>query len=747
MRGRDVARGGGALSAVRENNSGFAFLAMLCAALVVACLPPAARADDDLPGRVGRIADFAGQLYQSPEDRATEWVSIGLNYPVTSGDNLWVSGDGRAEVDYGGGQFRLAGDTNLHVSRLDENQIAVFVAQGRVILRVRMLDPGESARVDAPNTQIQLTRPGLYRIDVSPDRQTTVVTIREGEAQVAFPAGVQQALPGQTVAVNGADAAVVDVRNGVGQDGFDTWSASRDRHYERNRAQAYVSRQMVGYADLDDWGTWQTTPDYGPVWYPTAVADDWAPYRFGYWTTVGGWGYTWVDDAPWGYAPFHYGRWAFVGGRWGWCPGAFVPRPVWAPALVGWVGGPAWGVSAGLGAPVYGWVPLGWGEPYHPWWKRCSYNCWTRYNRPYAVNVAVRPTTPPPRYRNVEMPGAVTAVNGATLAGRVSVANNLVRVPTQQVSAAPVLASAPAVGSGPLHVPMVRAGTGGTPQPASTFYPVTRAGRGTVGASQSPRVVVPSTGETRSGTNQSANARSGSADTFTRAPAPARPTPPQAVAKPGTVTRAPTGEAAVNPAGSQSLSRQSPQGQSLAPGGRTATVPEGTINANPPTRSAPRVAPPQSSGVPVPPTMTQQPLATPAAPARSEARPAPRSAPPQSSGVPVPQSTSAQQLPAGASAARPVPQRQPPVERGVPVRAADVTGCATCNDGTDRGATRRTRRGSSSRGRPSRTRSSGGIRAGGRKARSPGTGDAEGQFRHGPAATAVGSFAHKKRGE
>ncbi len=636
MRERKVARDRGAFSAARENDSGFAFVAALIA---VSCSPAArraVRADDDLPGRVGRIADFAGQLYQSPEDRATEWVPIGLNYPVTSGDNLWVSGDGRAEVDYGGGQFRLAGDTNLHVSRLDENQVALFIAQGRVILRVRVLDPGESALVDVPNTQIQLTRPGVYRIEVTPDRQTTRVTVREGEAQVAFPAGVQQALPGQTVIVSGPDASVVDVRNGVGQDGFDVWSASRDRHYERNRAQAYVSRQMVGYADLDDYGTWQTTPDYGPVWYPTAVADDWAPYRFGYWTTVGGWGYTWVDAAPWGYAPFHYGRWAFVGGRWGWCPGAYVPRPVWAPALVGWVGGAGWAVSANFGSPVYGWVPLGWGEPYHPWWHRCSYNCWTQYNRPYAVNVSARPNTPPPRYRNVGVPGAVTAVNGATLAGRIPVANNLVRVPPRDVSAAPVLASAPRVGSGPLHVPVVRAGTGGTPQPASTFYPVTRPGQGAIGATLPPRVAVPAA-EARPGTSQGTSAPAGSASTITRAPAPPRPAAPAAVANPPLDARAPGGDTTAKPAASQNLSRQAPPAAVPTPSGRAAIVPEASISATPPS-------------------------------ARGEARSGTRTLPPQSSGAPVPQTASPQQAPSTvAPAARPVPQRPPPAERGIPL--------------------------------------------------------------------------------
>ena len=364
-------------------------------------------ADDDLPGRVGRVADVAGELFLAPQDQPEQWTPIGVNYPVTTGDNLWVGNEGRAEVDFGAGQFRLAGDTNLHVSRLDDRQFALFVAQGRVSVRVRVLDPGETASIDTPNAQLVLTRPGLYRIDVSEDRLHTRLVVREGEANVLTQAAVQQVLPGQTAVVAGADARYASVSNGIGSDGFDAWAANRDRRYERGTYANYVSPQMVGAAELDQYGTWSQVPEYGAVWYPTAVEPDWAPYRNGYWADVGAWGPTWVDAAPWGYAPFHYGRWVFVGSRWGWCPGTYVARPLWAPALVGWTGGPGWGISVSVGGPVFGWVPLAWGEPYRPWWNRCSHGCWDRYNRPYAVNVTrVRPDGPPPtRYRNASVPG------------------------------------------------------------------------------------------------------------------------------------------------------------------------------------------------------------------------------------------------------------------------------------------------------------------------------------------------------
>jgi hypothetical protein len=255
---------------------------------------------------VGRVADFAGELFLSPQDRPADWSPVGLNYPVTTGDNLWVSGDGRAEIDYGGGQFRLAGDTNLHVSRLDDRQLALFVAQGRLIVRLRFLDRGEIATVDAPNTQIQLTRPGLYRVEVGADRGTTTVVVREGEAIVAIVGGAQQVLPGQTASLTGAEPAYAEVHSGIGIDGFDAWNADRDRRYERSRAGSYVSRQMVGWAELDEYGSWDTTdlrcgvrrrsPSAGPV---SLRSLDLCRQL----------GLTWSTTRP-GAMRRHYGRWA-----------------------------------------------------------------------------------------------------------------------------------------------------------------------------------------------------------------------------------------------------------------------------------------------------------------------------------------------------------------------------------------------------------------------------------------------------
>jgi hypothetical protein len=180
---------------------------------------------------------------------------------------------------------------------------------------------------------------------------------------------------------SGADQPTFDVENAPAPDELDNWCAERDVRETRAVSRRYLPPTVIGYEDLDQYGSWKEESEYGPVWYPREVAVGWAPYHYGHWAWIQPWGWTWIDDASWGFAPFHYGRWAYIGNRWGWCPGPIavvgyhgpVIRPYYAPALVAWFGGAHWGVSVSLG-PSLGWVPLGFGEVYTP-----AYACSRRY--------------------------------------------------------------------------------------------------------------------------------------------------------------------------------------------------------------------------------------------------------------------------------------------------------------------------------------------------------------------------------
>jgi hypothetical protein len=148
---------------------------------------------------------------------------------------------------------------------------------------------------------------------------------------------------------------------------FESWAEDRAEREDASVSSRYVSRDVTGYEDLDDHGDWMYVSSYGYVWRPRYLANDWAPYRFGRWLWIGPWGWTWIDDARWGFAPFHYGRWANLRNHWCWVPGPRDLRPVYAPALVGWAGNPPSRYSA-IGRDVR-WFPLAPHEVYVPSYK------------------------------------------------------------------------------------------------------------------------------------------------------------------------------------------------------------------------------------------------------------------------------------------------------------------------------------------------------------------------------------------
>jgi len=260
--------------------------------------------------------------------------------------------------------------TALSFLNLDDNTIQMRIAEGSVNFRVRELREGEVYEVDAPNLAFTVKEAGAFRIDVSEDGESSRVTVIRGSGEVSAGGQTYPIKAGDRGEFNGSQDVRYSISAAPSPDSFDRWSESRDLKEDNSVSAKYVSRDTVGYSDLDDNGTWDEAPEYGHVWYPNQVDVGWAPYSNGYWGYVGPWGWTWVDYSPWGYAPFHYGRWNYIGGRWGWCPGPYYARPYWGPAFVGFYGGGGWGAGFGFGfGGGVGWFPLGFGEPFCPWYR------------------------------------------------------------------------------------------------------------------------------------------------------------------------------------------------------------------------------------------------------------------------------------------------------------------------------------------------------------------------------------------
>ncbi len=323
----------------------------------------AAGAQSDPPDRVGRIALIGGEVALSSAD-LPEWQDARVNWPITTQDMLHTGPASHAEIRIGSTTLRLGGSTEIHVLQLDDERIWVWLEYGNLAVRVRSPDPAAAVLVETRDGRVATGEPGRYRIDYA--HAATTLTAESGRLEF-------ESADSRTTVPAGRRAEIwiagdTQYRWGYPlEDEFSRWVLARDRADDDLGQPRYVSPEMTGAEELAAHGNWRHYPDYGPVWYPHHVPVGWAPYRSGSWAWVSPWGWTWIDDAPWGFAPFHYGRWTHIHGRWAWVPGAYVARPVYAPALVAWIGSPGWSVSFAFGhQPAVGWFPLAPGEVFIP---------------------------------------------------------------------------------------------------------------------------------------------------------------------------------------------------------------------------------------------------------------------------------------------------------------------------------------------------------------------------------------------
>jgi len=383
---------------------------------------------EQAPGRVARLAYLTGQVQFAPAGE-DDWGSVEINRPMVIGDRLLTGGDGRAVLELGDASIRIDNGSAFDFLDLDQGNVQIELSQGTLNLAVRQLDEGANFEVDTPTVAFVASAPGVYRIDDNPDGNGSMVTVFRGSGIVYGENGVsRQVAEGTSYRFNDPALASVDETGLPQPDDFDRFCETRDTNYQRyaQQQEQYVPPQMIGGDDLYQYGQWNDVPEYGNVWYPTSVPVGWAPYRYGHWAWIDPWGWTWVDDQPWGFAPFHYGRWVYARNRWGWMPGPVHARPVYAPALVAFVGGSGLSMSVriGGGGPV-GWFPLGPRDVYVPWFH-ASRRYFTNVNVTNIRNVYVNKTVinnfygdyragrTPPRgghdYAYRRMPGAVTAV-------------------------------------------------------------------------------------------------------------------------------------------------------------------------------------------------------------------------------------------------------------------------------------------------------------------------------------------------
>ncbi len=432
------------------------FLLQLAVAVFLSSAALSAFADP--PSRAVRIRYISGPVSIQPGG-VNDWVEAVVNRPLTTSDRVWTDKEARAELHLGSAALRMNAETSMTLTNVSDDVVQVELDQGTLNLHIRHLFGGETYEIDTPNQAFTILKAGDYRFDVDPNADTTSIAVWRGEGEANGQGPGVRVKSRHQATFSGGTSLEHQMASAPGLDGFDDWCRVRDEREDHSRSYEYVSADVVGADDLDEYGTWRTVASYGPVWVPT-VAPGWAPYHYGHWVWIEPWGWTWVDDAPWGFAPSHYGRWVHLGGYWGLAPGpVVVARPVYAPALVAWVGGPHLSVSVSFGGGGgVAWFPLGWGEPYVPSYH-VSRNYFQQVNvtnthitnitnvtNNYYVsnNTEVHNTNVQNiRYVNQNVAGAVTAVPTRAMTNSEPVGKSAVALPAGELKTASVVSAAP----------------------------------------------------------------------------------------------------------------------------------------------------------------------------------------------------------------------------------------------------------------------------------------------------------------
>jgi len=420
---------------------------VLAVALTLGAAPAGTPSSEGEAGAIGRTPprlSYTDGEVSFWRPGAQDWAPAQVNTPLAPGDELYTGNRGNLELQVAPRAFvRAWGDTQLGLVNQEPDFLQIKVTRGHLSLDLRGLDPGRTVELDTPHAAFTIERSGYYRVDVT-QNATSFITRRAGQATMT-PAG------GQAVVITSSEEVVLEgtpapnVRSYVAPelDAWDRWNYARTDDLLDSLSARYVSSGVYGVDDLDHYGDWRVVPDYGAVWVPQAVPAGWAPYSTGRWVSDPYYGWTWVDTAPWGWAPYHHGRWVFVNGFWAWAPGPVIVRPVYAPALVAFFGGPS--VRVAIGVPGVSWVALGWGEPLVPWWGRSQFigrPSWVGWGGPRVVNnVVVNRTTVVnvtniTVYKNTSVQNAVVAVREENFGRRAVNDTRIARVDARRLEPA-----------------------------------------------------------------------------------------------------------------------------------------------------------------------------------------------------------------------------------------------------------------------------------------------------------------------
>jgi hypothetical protein len=343
-----------------------------------------ATAEEDNAG-YGFYRTVEGKILLSGLEQGEEPLEVEPNFPVLSGDRIWVADGSRAELvlpdqtilraDESTELFfeTLAASADSEVGaptslRLFEGEIQI-VAEGYV----RSEEP---IQVTGVNASVYLHTPGTYRV-ATDGRDWTEVVVRGGFAEINTEQGSAIARDGETIRIEGEVRPEIAVYAAGPYDALELWGSELAGEARQAQVEYVDDSLQYAAAPLERAGYW--VPVSGRWAWRPHVRVGWRPFYDGWWTYTPS-GLSWVAYEPWGWITAHYGTWDYAPGYgWLWYPGlTYSPAWVywyWGPTHTAWIPagyytrfyGPRFGFNFHFG--VYGWAGGYWDS--YSYWTFC----------------------------------------------------------------------------------------------------------------------------------------------------------------------------------------------------------------------------------------------------------------------------------------------------------------------------------------------------------------------------------------
>ncbi|REK10401.1 MAG: hypothetical protein DWQ36_04420 [Acidobacteria bacterium] len=330
--------------------AGITLLGGLLATLASVLLAAGARAQDYADTaderRYSSVRFLEGPASLQTEESA-ERIDLEPNYPIVTGDRLWVPPGSRVLVALADGSLlAVGGGTEVVFDQLalsldsEESTSRLRLLQGRIDLNVdEFFQAPELPIVDTANARV-FVQSEYARLAIGANHSDwTEVTTRDGLAEVLTPNGSSLVRADEELTVRGIHDTAVDLAQAAPLQDLELWAGDSAVRLARGTFDE-LEAPLPETAQLDDHGDWVVV-EGSRAWRPR-VATDWRPYSSGRWVHTPT-GLYWATYDPWSPVVYHYGGWD-LHPRWGW---VWYPGYRYAPAHVAWYFGPDY----------YGWIP------------------------------------------------------------------------------------------------------------------------------------------------------------------------------------------------------------------------------------------------------------------------------------------------------------------------------------------------------------------------------------------------------